>query len=410
MDYWIKAEDGFTYATLNDRRLVQFRDQEFGARVIASDLPSGKTLWMDRHDDVVYAVKQGASQRPTRLLSVKDGQLRIADLVSGGDVVSVHRYGDVILLIRVEDVRAHSLSDGRLLERLLNPHRWLNGRYFKGQDHFYFAAWNGESIRFEPVILPRTTDAHEVLRIFDRPNSTEPWMLQKDGNVVSMETLEKTKFPEIPDDSYLVGPIQISNDGGVLLLTLKVPDRKSGARVTLQRALGLRQSQHPTVDEGPSAAYLFNQPPSFPVWNIFRVVESVARLPAELAICGRKDRWRSIGLLRSKLSITQLNKRVEACWQPLRFKSLPKPTPYGCTLHCVEWPCGSKAWLDSRGLLHLKSHDPKVPEISLVLSDREVAGWTSDGFVCGPKFFLGEEPRSEPAKVYERLEQFLHLL
>jgi len=82
----------------------------------------------------------------------------------------------------------------------------------------------------------------------------------------------------------------------------------------------------------------------------------------------------------------------------------------GCTLQIAEWPCGSKAFLDGRGLLHLKSHDPAIPEISLVLSDGEVAGWTSDGLVCGSAFFFEGLHHSEPKRVFERILQFLYRL
>jgi hypothetical protein len=61
-------------------------------------------------------------------------------------------------------------------------------------------------------------------------------------------------------------------------------------------------------------------------------------------------------------------------------------------------------------MLHLRSHERKVPEISLVLSSSEVAGWTSDGHTCGPGFFFERSPAnqlSEPRKVFSHLQLFL---
>jgi len=86
---------------------------------------------------------------------------------------------------------------------------------------------------------------------------------------------------------------------------------------------------------------------------------------------------------------------------------MPIPPNLGCTLQVAEWPSGSKAFLDSRGLLHLKSHDPSLAEVSLVLSDGEVAGWTSDGYVCGPSFFFDDQRPSNPQRVFNRIEDFL---
>jgi hypothetical protein len=76
-------------------------------------------------------------------------------------------------------------------------------------------------------------------------------------------------------------------------------------------------------------------------------------------------------------------------------------------LYSARLPTGSRAFLDSRGLLHLKSGARNLPEISLVLADGEVAGWTSDGFVCGPPFFFEGSYNSDPRSVFERLLQFL---
>ena len=169
LEFWAKGDDGFTYAILNDRRLVQFRDHRTGARVLASDLPGGKTLWMDCVDGAVQVVKAAASQRPARLLSLTlpDGQLRVTDLASGPEVQAVYRYGDVILLLRIPTCAPTALSDGRLLGRVLNPHLWQNGRYFRGQNHL-FAVWDGESVKIEPVTMPVQTSCHRR-RIFDRP-------------------------------------------------------------------------------------------------------------------------------------------------------------------------------------------------------------------------------------------------
>ena len=153
VDYWTKAYDGYHYAVLNDRRLVQFRDQQKGARELASDLPAGKTVWMDCENNTVFAVKMGASQRPTRLLSLTlpDGQLRGTDLAAGSELLAVHRDGKVMILIRAHDVRAYALSDGRMLGQKLNVLKWVRGRFFRGETHFHFVLWVGETHRIRGV-------------------------------------------------------------------------------------------------------------------------------------------------------------------------------------------------------------------------------------------------------------------
>ena len=66
----------------------------------------------------------------------------------------------------------------------------------------------------------------------------------------------------------------------------------------------------------------------------------------------------------------------------------------GYKLSLAKLPDGSRAWLDGRGLLHLKSADPAVPECTLILCDGPMGGWLADGGVFGDKYWLllGEQP------------------
>lgn len=54
-------------------------------------------------------------------------------------------------------------------------------------------------------------------------------------------------------------------------------------------------------------------------------------------------------------------------------------------LRYVKLPKG-EAWLDSRGMLHLKAIDGS--ELSLMLADSPLAGWHSSGKVFGPQYFI----------------------
>lgn len=51
-----------------------------------------------------------------------------------------------------------------------------------------------------------------------------------------------------------------------------------------------------------------------------------------------------------------------------------------------------EAWMDSRGLLHLRSQDPNVREITLVvIQNKPTACWAADGACCGFQYFIGEK-------------------
>lgn len=89
-----------------------------------------------------------------------------------------------------------------------------------------------------------------------------------------------------------------------------------------------------------------------------------------------------------------------------RFEEVPSPSR-GYSLARADWKEGSQAWLDSRGLLHLKSSCKELPEITLVLKDGPVSAWLSDGRYAGERYFTGDSPRMEMAEVARLLERFV---
>jgi hypothetical protein len=375
-----------------------------GARVLGFGLPVGKTLWMEKVGESVHLIKGGADDRPARLvtLSAWGEPPRVVDLLSGKDLKAVHRYGDVILLIRSTDIRAHSLTDGRLLGRVVNHLTHIHGRFFRGHEHFHFAAWNGERICLEPVVLPKSFTTSVFALVFDRQGLEGPWFIHHGGLVISSVTGERINLPMPPERSLGLEDVRVARDGHAVywafnsLKWRRVMDLVSGE----VRSVDLRLERQPVLDA----------PPPLPTWNLYRVVESIACLPDRtgFALRGRKGRWRKLGLaINGAIRITELPHAEAARLEAIAFGSEFKVARLGCSLQLAQWPNGNRAFLDSRGLLHLKPHDPTVPEVSLVLADGEVAAWNSAGHVCGPRFFFEDEPLSEPARVFEAILPFL---
>ncbi|PJJ59945.1 hypothetical protein [Hymenobacter chitinivorans] len=83
-------------------------------------------------------------------------------------------------------------------------------------------------------------------------------------------------------------------------------------------------------------------------------------------------------------------------------------------LQRFRWPGGSEAVVDSRGLLHLRSADASVPEITLTLVlGQPLAFWAADGTVCGPTYFTGvarEQSLSAPEFYEQYLRRFISSL
>jgi hypothetical protein len=406
-EHWIKADDGFTYAILNDRRLVRFRDYNSGGRVLACEMPPGKTAWMSRVDDMVHAVKASTTQRPSWLLSVPvtGGTPRVAEVESGSELLAIHRCGEVILAIRRHDVRAYSIADGKLLGRALNPYHWVHGRFLRVKERFWFPTWDGQHVKFEPVTLPNEQLASTTLVMFDREGVDGPWFVDNAGTITSSATGESIRLPLPPGSRHGPDTVRVSLDGHRVFAATVVP--KWACVLDLQTG----QVQNRPVRQQHWVPDMLDPSPTLPNWNLYLVIDLLGHCADSLAFCGRKGRWRSIGFANERILIRDAKSHgINVTWPgvaPLSFTHFPTPASLGCTLQVAEWPNGSKAFLDSRGLLHLKSHDPSLAEVSLVLSDGEVAGWTSDGVVCGPSFFFEDQCRSNPQKVFRRVEDFL---
>jgi hypothetical protein len=85
------------------------------------------------------------------------------------------------------------------------------------------------------------------------------------------------------------------------------------------------------------------------------------------------------------------------------FEITAAPPGVGYELRAARWSDGSVAWLDSRGMLHLKSSDKSLPEVTLVLRNGRMAGWISTGQTFGKAYFAGEPFPGMEVVVYEKI-------
>jgi hypothetical protein len=77
------------------------------------------------------------------------------------------------------------------------------------------------------------------------------------------------------------------------------------------------------------------------------------------------------------------------------------------------WYNGSEAFLDSRGLLHLRSADRTLPEVTILLIlNRQIACWASDGATCGPEYFTGKQHNKMHASTFYKryIQSFIDAL
>lgn len=399
--YSVAAMDGDTIVLLAGRALARFRDVRKGGRMLATDLPPGDTVWMGVVDDEVHVIKSGTRRRPARLVSVPatGGPARVTDLPGDSSLCAGHAVGDVILLIGHLSIRAHALGDGRLLATRSSPYQWLNGRYFRAPDGFRFVGWDGSSICLERLTLPGFVNERNVCLIFDRQGFEGPWLVREDGLVLSTTGEHQETLPVLPEHLGR-NSIQASRDGHRIYWVF--PDEHEAGIKDLKE--GRVKKLNPDSKPQP----LLNPPPRLPNWNVHRTLDAIAVLSDGIALRGRRGRWRKLVLESGPaLRLGVATERDLHLAPVLHFPAKGRGTPHGCTLRIAQFPNGARVFLDSRGLLHFKGGDPALPEVSLVLAEKEVAGWTSDGFTCGLPFFFELPAVRDAGRVWDRLQRLL---
>ena len=89
------------------------------------------------------------------------------------------------------------------------------------------------------------------------------------------------------------------------------------------------------------------------------------------------------------------------------FQRVQRPAGMRYELQVARWDDGSEAWLDSRGLLHLRSSNVDIPELTITLSHGASAGWCSNGELFGPSFHIGKSATNlEPEEVLQIMKRF----
>jgi hypothetical protein len=96
--------------------------------------------------------------------------------------------------------------------------------------------------------------------------------------------------------------------------------------------------------------------------------------------------------------------------RPPLFQRVSTPGGGRYHLRVAEWADGSRAYIDSRGMLHLVSSDAGLPQLTLTLTDRAVAGWISNGQTFGWAHFLNGSPTSDAAYAMNLLREFTRRL
>jgi hypothetical protein len=402
-----------------DGRLLLWDHAHKGGRQIATGLkPEGSLLWCDSHwDGERLRLVIGKRSRHGMQAVVYDRQLDSVQTsgleLSSSEPIDVIGVAGAVLVIYRDGVEAFRWTDGQFLSRRNNvrlPQR--QGRFFvypiRGQSQtewrtLAYRPGRGEHSIYEEVVVRNIDAGDRLLAILSSPSTGSLVGFTVSGAIRCIA--ETDVFLKQPKATVLKPPYSlggVSRDECRLLLAGLWPSEQSRAVLEME-----------TLQFTPVTAASGRQVLERPLFDFARprVVHTRFRglgigRDGQLALLShRGHQWPilfDVGHRCIRFPKQPLDPGGSRPLKSLaRFEDIAAPTER-FPLAAARWPDGSRAWLDGRGLLHLRSGAAAIPELTLVLSGGPLAGWLSSGNVFGPPYWLSADgPTISAREVWE---------
>jgi hypothetical protein len=402
----VSKANGLVAAT-DDGRLLHWPDGRHGARQITGMLPRGvvRHVHVDDQNPAAYVLITRARLQEIDLVvaDLERCQANVTRLASNDPAFSaaVIRHAAVHLIYKD---RVDTFNDaGQPLGRVkTTDFQWKGGRFFHhpgaGEYCLPEAAMGGVLQR-----MPRPSNLEYVVRWFDSPGVDGPVALMSDGSLVTGTGTTLHPRAAEREARHFVG---VSHDGASLLFMIdgkgKHFDVQSGS-----------STQRQITGEGPLTPQIWwstcgSVTPRTKFRSVFVDGESrlclVNRKGVQGCVIETRDEPANLGFLEG--GVLRPPRRAERTFQEQRRSHVSR-----VKMHVASWDDGSRVFLDGRGIVHLKSGDRSIPEVSIALTNDRVAAWSSDGRVCGPPWLIGDNVVvSEPAYFMRLIRQFVERL
>ncbi|MDB5337763.1 MAG: hypothetical protein JWN70_3382 [Planctomycetaceae bacterium] len=405
-------------AVTGDRRLVCWTKYGPGAIQYSDLVPAGKLLW---HNSPLLAadpiqVLIGYQQQAVLHLMTATPQtanVKTLDLRCKLPIQGVQVHAGIIYVVFQHQTELYSLSTGEHLTiaRHRGESSWLNGRFFfikeaSGESGWYALIYDGQQARWDRILgRGDVGGARDVASIFDCQCISAPIAVTTRNAVIATGSKEYLQFNAKPLRStgytgmtVSIGaapgiiPLKltaVAHDGNRLVLTDPAPAPMTSSGVVTHACHWVVDLPTRIALETPWGNPLrllhtgtYSLPSAHNVRNKF---VSIGVHAGSLALETSKHAITTLTLNTNPDRIQLLVKQIPGCevTSALSFKEMPSPPGTGYDFKGVQWPDGSRAILDSRGLLHLQSSDPSIPEMTLVLSEDNVAGWCDRNYIWG---------------------------
>jgi hypothetical protein len=383
-------------STTGDGRLLRWRWPGHGARQI-SDGIVGRILWVaaEAVDGIVAVIVGGSSN--ASLVHVCDQDLVVDSVrlrpIGVGENYFMHK--GIVFFVQTGVVKLLNMRTGEDCGTLRLPTgmNWVRDRFFCGpSEKWYALSHDGHSARLEEVVCATGRKLPSMITMFDLPGMDGPIGVTQQGNLISTVTGAERR-PQHNLQAPLCVP-WISTDGQRLkLASLRVGNARAESVVVNTTHLGCLPASEVILDDRAQALI---QPVN--LRHRFRAIGLDAS--GNLALESRKGQLLAFRVQNGLPVLAILNDRT-LLRDSRPFKDM-LGTGHRYRLAQAVWSDGSRAVLDSRGLLHLRSADRSIPEVTLVLCEGELTGWCANGRMWGKRYFVGEQQWRDESAVEQR--------
>ena len=407
-------------AVARDGRLLHWDNARQAARQLTALLPAGRPrgIWIDEDSGRVHVLFDQTRGSRCRLITadLASGRTTHAPVqpTSAGPMSACVRGGMLFLIFRQKEhhrapshaVAAFNLGTAAPAgSAVFGSVDLARDRFFREIRGVWRGTWRALAHDGASPVLANVTfpDPHDgrfespALALFDRASFDGPWAVLPDGRVIDgAGKLFSRRFPKYQRWTF----VGVSAEGNRLVL--------SGVQ---KYVLDLSRDEDPKVVTGDLAEELLV--PQIH-WSTRHPVTHAVRTDFRAAFIDR-DGW--LSLVSTKYEVFKVlsdgshhpvlrpagNEQITPVYE---FRPVAPPRGMRIGLSAAAWPCGSRVFLDSRGLLHLKSADPALPEVTLVLTEGKMAGWSSAaGQVFGPPQFIAAAQNPLPAEMLSQVIQ-----
>lgn len=408
---WCLHERG-VFALTKDRRLMWWSRPGYGARQLADDLHAGSPQWHSLafadYEEQILAVLKAPHGDQLLLLDIQPAlpSCTVKSLpISATGVRAVSAHNGALMVIGNRRVHIFVVGDTEPKRTLNVPSDavWQRDRFFKNRrtGQWLALAYDGIEASLESVLSAQTgMHCPKLAGLFDRVGHDGPWGVTYKGDLYDSAT----------DKLHNVA----TGLGGKAEL---LAANRTGERIVIGRhspELGHLRNNQCLIDvESRQAQRVRGNP-----WDIIDAA-AIRRTVQPRSLRSRFEGVFEDGglvLITRKGACHRLrwfSRQIQLQYDRLArktasrpFERHPLPSAMGIRLQKATLDDGSEVFVDSRGLLHLRCKDRSSPEITLVLSDGYIAGWSSTGHLWGPKYFTGfaydTEPTDDAREVLKR--------